>query len=131
VQVIDPTVPGLDLAEQQRATVAEAGGVAAELVSGVGLRHRRRASRHEVSHQQLATVGAAEPRRVEAEVPRQRLVQHQQLRVGHLSCPPGQREFGELTSEPVVESEGRRWCDTHDPEHRRDRRPVSVEDRHR
>jgi len=52
VQVAQPAVGVDELAQQERTPVAEAWGVAAELVPGVRLRHRCGSARDEVADQQ-------------------------------------------------------------------------------
>ena len=68
MQVAQASVGADELAEQQRPAVAETGGVAAELVAGVGLRDRGRVGGEHGPGQQPDAVGAAQPRRVQAEL---------------------------------------------------------------
>ena len=57
-----------DLAEQQRPAVAEAGLVEAELVAGVGLRHRRDPLGQPVADQQRHPRGRPQRGRVETQL---------------------------------------------------------------
>ena len=97
------------LAQQQRAAVAEAGGVAAELVAGVGLGDRRRPLRDDRAGEEADALVGAQPGRVEAEVGRQRLVDHEQPRLRRLRGLPRQGEVGELGG--VAGAERRRSVD--------------------
>ena len=107
VQVAKVAVGVDELAEQQRAPVAQTRGEPAELVPGVGLRHRGGAAGDEVADQQPQAVGAAQPGRVEAELGGQRLVEHEQPRVGSLLGLPGNGHLRKLAGEAVVEGDGR------------------------
>ena len=82
------------LAEQQRAAVAEAGGVAAELVAGVGLRDRGRALGHDGAGEQPDALGAAQPVGVEAELGGQGLVEDEQSRLGASAACHGRASSG-------------------------------------
>ena len=105
MQVAQPAGVVDELAEQQGAAVAEPGGVAAELVAGVGLRDRRRALGEMGAGQQPDAV-AAEPVRVEAELGGQRLVEGEHPGLRGLGGLPGQGQLGQLAGEAAVEDEG-------------------------
>ncbi len=66
MQVALPALGVSDLAEKEGAAVTEAGDVAAELVAGIGLGHRRGAVGHRAAHQELDAFGLPQPRRVES-----------------------------------------------------------------
>ena len=80
VQVAQASVGADQLAEQQRPAVAEAGGVAAELVAGVGLRHGVASAGSTVPVSSPTPSAAAQPGRVQAELERERLVEHDAAR---------------------------------------------------
>ena len=95
-----------ELAEQQRAAVAEAGAVPAELMPGVGLCHRRRAVGDEVAQQEPQAVGAPQPRHVEAQFAGERLVEGEQSRIGSVGGLPRNRQFRQVAGEACVEDDG-------------------------
>ena len=66
-----------ELAEQQRAPVAQTRDEPAELMPGIGLRRRGGAAGNPSADQQLKPVGASQPGGVEAELGGQRLVEHE------------------------------------------------------
>ena len=90
VDVAKAAVSVDDLSQQEGAPVAETRGELAELVSGVGLRHRSGAAGYEVADQQAQAIEAPQPGGVEAQLGRQRLVEHEQSRVENLLRLPGQ-----------------------------------------
>ena len=90
VDVAKAAVSVDDLSQQEGASVAETRGELAELVSGVGLRHRSGAAGYQVADQQAQAIEAPQPGGVEAQLGRQRLVEHQQSRVENLLRLPGQ-----------------------------------------
>ena len=107
MEVAEPAAGVHELTQQQGAPVAEARGVPAELVPGVGLRHRRGARRDAVADQQAHAVGVAQRAGIEAELAGQRLVEHEQSRVGSLLGLPGDGQLRKLASEAVAEGDGR------------------------
>jgi hypothetical protein len=113
VQVPQPSGGVDQLPEQQRAAVAEAWDVPAELVPGVALRHRPGTLRHGRAHQETHALVGAQPRRVEPEFRGQPLVEHEQSRVGGLLGPPGHGQLRELAGEAVGQDDGRCRCDGH------------------
>ncbi len=113
MEVAEPPVGADDLAEEECAAVAETRDVPAELMPGVGLRHRTGTGRDEGADQQAQTVGAAQPVRVEAELLGQRCVEHQQPGVGGLLGLPGERHLPELAGEAVVEDDDGCGGDAH------------------
>ena len=82
-----------DLSEQEGAPVAQTRRELAELVSGVGLRHRSGTARYQVADQQAQAIEAPQPGGVEAQLGGQRLVEHQQSRVENLLRLPGECHF--------------------------------------
>ena len=68
-----------DLAEQHGAAVAESRRELAELVAGVGLRHRRRAGGHGRAREHGDALGAAQRLGVEPELAGQLLVERDEL----------------------------------------------------
>ena len=113
VQVAHAAVGQPELAQQEGASVTEARGVAAELVTGVRLRHRPGALGDRAADEQLHALGAAEVRRVEAQLDRQRLVQHQQLGRRHRRGLPLDRHLGQRGGEAVLQDEGGGRCEAH------------------
>jgi hypothetical protein len=89
VEVAQTAVDRRQFAQQQRPAVAEAGNVAAELVSGVCLGHRHGPAGDQVADEQSQPVGPAQPSRVQAEFGGQRLVEDEQTRLrGGFGLPP-------------------------------------------
>jgi hypothetical protein len=123
VEVAQPAVGVPQLAQQQGTAVTEA-VEAAELVPGVGLRHRSGALRHRGADEQAHAVGAPQPVRVEPEADRQRFVEHQQPGVRRLLGLPGHGQLGELAREQVVQEHGRCRGDAHDSRLRRACHPA-------
>jgi hypothetical protein len=83
-----PAAVGVDqLAEEQRPPVAERGRVAAELVAGVGLRHRHGALGGVGARQHPPPGGGAQRLDVEPQLAGQRVVQHEQLGTGRRKQP--------------------------------------------
>jgi hypothetical protein len=113
VEVATAPVRVDDLAEQQRPPVAEARRVPAELVTGVGLRDRRRAIGHGVPDQDVDPVLRAERVRVEAQLAGELLVEREQPRRRHGRPLPRDVEPLEPAHEGVVEGERRPGDDTH------------------
>ena len=110
--------PGIDhLTEQHRAAVPEAGGVHAELMTGVGLRDRPDPLRGPPGQQRDAW-RLPQHRRVDAQLGRQLLVEDKQLGGGRLGRCPRHGKAGHRASIGVFE-----------PEHiRRDGRAFEVTD---
>ncbi len=102
-----------ELPEEQRAPIAETRDEPAELVSGVGLRHRRGTAGYQTADQQAQAIGAPQPGGVEAELDGQRHVQRQQPRVRSLLGLPGNCHLPKLAGEAVVTGDGRCRCDAH------------------
>ena len=102
-----------DLTEQEGAPVAQTRGEAAELVPGVGLRHRSGTAGDEIADQQPQAVGTPQPGRVEAELSGQRLVEHKQPRVDNLRGPPRKSHLRNLAGKAAFKSDGRRNGDAH------------------
>ncbi len=102
-----------DLAEQEGAPVAETRGVPAELVPGVGLRHRCGAARQKVADQHAEALRAQEEGGLEAEVDRQRLVEQEQPGVRHVLGPPRNSHLRKLAGEAVAEGDRNRECRAH------------------
>jgi hypothetical protein len=107
VQVAQRAVPAGDLAEQERPPVAEPRVEAAELVAGVGLRHRRRPLGHAGADEHPQAVGAAQLVDVEPEVACQRLVEGEQPRLRCVVGLPRHRQLGQLAGEPAVQADAR------------------------
>ena len=96
------------LAEQQRAAIPEARRVAAELVAGVGLGDRRDPLRGLPSQQRDAR-RLPELRRIDAQLDRQLLVEHQQSGGGRRGRSPRHGKAGHLAGVGILEPEqGRR-----------------------
>ena len=96
------------LAEQQRAAVPEAGRVHAELVAGVGLGDRRDPLRG-LPGQQRDARRLPQLRRIDAQLDRQLLVEHQQLGVGRRGRRPRHGQARHLAGVGILEPEqGRR-----------------------
>ena len=95
------------LAEQQRPAVAEARHVPAELVAGVGLRHRRDPVRQPVPDQQRHARRLPQRGGVDAQLGGQLLVEHQQLRRRNRRGRPRHRQARHRAGVGVVELEQR------------------------
>ena len=80
VQVATAPVDVEHLTEQERPTVAEARRVPAELVAGVGLRHRRRAVRRGIADEQGHALGCSQRIGIDTQLGGQLLVERQQPR---------------------------------------------------
>ena len=113
MEVAQPAVRVDELAEQQRPPVAEARRVAAELVTGVGLRDGNRPVRDRRPHQQGQAVGTGQPGCVEPQLARQRLVEGEQCRIGRGGGLPLQRHLRQLAGEAVFEDDGGDGCGAH------------------
>ena len=107
MQVATATVGIGQFTQQERTAVTQSRGVKAELVTGIGLGHRRRPLRDQSAGQQPQTVGAPQPVGVQAQFCGQRLVERQQPRVGGLRRLPGNCQLGEFRGEAGVQREGR------------------------
>ena len=77
------------LSQQEGASVTETRGELAELVSGVSLRHRSGAAGYEVADQKAQAIEALQPGGFEAQLSRQRIVDHEQSRVETSSACQG------------------------------------------
>ncbi len=102
----DAPVGADELAEEQRPPVAEPRDEAAELMPGVGLGYRSGAAGNQGAHQELEPVRTPQPGGVEAQLGGQRLVEHQQLRVGRRLGLPADRHLRQLAGEAVLQSDG-------------------------
>ena len=91
VEVTAPALTVDELAEQQRATVAEPWRVAAELMPGVGLGKRCRFLGQSRTDERGDASGAAQLVDVEAQLHSQRLVEHDQARLGDRARRPTAR----------------------------------------
>jgi hypothetical protein len=100
VQVARASVGVRQLAQQERAAVAEPGGVAAELVSRVRLRHTGRL----VAHEQGQSAGP-QPGGIETELLRQRLVEDQQAGFGHHRRLPGDGHLRDRVGEVAAQAD--------------------------
>ena len=97
--------PGIDhLTEQQRTAVPQARGVHAELMAGVGLGDRRNPLR-DLPHQQRDARRLPQHRRVDAQLDRQLLIEHQQLGGGRLGRRPRHGKAGHLAGIGILEPE--------------------------
>ena len=113
VEVAKTAAGRREFAQQQRPAVAQAGNVAAELVSGVCLGHRRRPIGDLVADEQSPPVRPAQPRGVQAEFGGQRLVEDEQTRVGGGVGLPPDGQLGQLARKVVVQGDGRIGCNAH------------------
>jgi hypothetical protein len=95
-----------NLAEQECPPVAEPGGVPAELVPRIGLRHRGGTEGDCIAGQELQAFGTAQEGGVQAKRGGQRLVQHEQPRVGGVLGLPGKGHFGQVPGEVTVKRDG-------------------------
>ena len=77
-------------------------------MSGVGLRHGRGAVGDQVAGQEAQPVGAPQPAGFEAELGGERLVEHEQTRVGGGLGLPADGQLRQLAGEAVVQD--RRRC---------------------
>ena len=110
VEVTAPALTVDELAEQQRATVAEPWRVAAELMPGVGLGKRCRFLGQSRTDERGDASGAAQLVDVEAQLHSQRLVQHDQARLGDRGGAPRlvqALELGEGRDAAVAAASGR------------------------
>ena len=80
MQVVEPTARGRELAEEEGAPVAQAGGVVAELVARVRLRDRPRVRAGLLAGEEGDAVVGGEPLGVEAELRREAGVEQDELR---------------------------------------------------
>jgi hypothetical protein len=94
-----------DLTKQECAAVAQARGVPAELVPGIGLRYRGGSIGDQVTGQQLQSLGTAQGGGVETKLSGQRLVEHEESRVRGFLCLPWQGHFREFPGEATVQGD--------------------------
>ncbi len=113
VDVANAPVGADELAQQQRAPVAQPRHVAAELMPGVGLRYRSGAAGNQVAHQEAQPVCTAQPGRVEAKLGGQRLVERQQSQVGKSFGLPADSHLRQVAQEAVLQGNGRIRSDAH------------------
>ena len=114
VQIAPRPARSDEFAEQQRTPVAESGAVPTELVSGVGLRHRRGPVGHEIAQKESQAVRASQPRRIEAQFGGKRLVECKQLRLGGVGGLPRNGQFRQFACEAAIEDDGSFWRNAHD-----------------
>ena len=110
VQVAQPPVGVGELAEQQRAAVAEPRDEAAELVPGVGLRDRGGAAGHPAPTSSAEPSRAAQPVRVEAELGGERLVEGEQPRRREPPRPATARPARAARRRSGHAGRGSTWC---------------------
>ncbi len=120
MQVAQTPVRCGDLAEQQRAAVAEHGRIAAELVPRVGLRDGHRGCGEPIAREEADTVAGAQRRGVEAQFDRERLVEHEQPGIGELRRVPRHRQLREGSGEARAEFDDGLRRDGHGPRLRRE-----------
>jgi hypothetical protein len=113
VQVPEVPVPIGELAEEEGAAVAEPGRVAAELVPGVRLGHRRGGLGKLRADQEAHAHGRAQEGGVQTELGGQGLVEDEQASVGEVAGPPANRHLGQLAGEPVLQRQGDGRCGVH------------------
>ena len=99
MQVVEPTVRSRELAEEEGAPVAQAGGVVAELVARVRLRDRPCVRAGLLAGEEADAVVGGEPLGVEAELRREAGVEQDELRAVRGLGLPGQGELGEGVGE--------------------------------
>ena len=109
VQVATASVNVEHLTEQERPTVAEAGREPAELVAGVGLRHRRRTVRRGVADEDGHTVGRSQRIGIDTQLGGQLLVERQQPGRRRRRRLPRLVQAAQVANEGVVELE--QWPD--------------------
>ena len=111
---VAPAAADVDhLADQQRSSVAESRREAAELMAGVGLRHRRRPGRRVVAYEEGDTVGRPQRIGIDAQLSGQCLVERQQAGRRSRARPPRHAQVLELTGIGVLEGEQRWGGDAH------------------
>ncbi len=110
VNVAEPAVSVDELAEQQRATIAQPRDIAAELVPGIGLCDGRGAVGNVVADQESQSIGTVQPGRVESQLAGQWRVEGQQPRLGEGPSVPTDGQLGQVAGEAVVQSNGG-WVD--------------------
>ena len=108
MQVVEPTVRSRELAEEEGAPVAQAGGVVAELVARVRLRDRPRVRAGLLAGEEADAVVGGEPLGVEAELRREAGVEQDELRAVRGLGLPGQGELGEGVGEMRAQDGGGR-----------------------
>ncbi len=113
VQVAPVAVRVEDLAEQQRATIAQPRRVRAELMAGVRHRDRRGPVGPRVAGERRDPVGCPQGAGIDAELGRQPLVEHEQARRGRGDGLPRLVQPLELAHEGVVEREQGLGGDAH------------------
>ena len=113
MDVANAPVGADELAQQQRAPVAQPRHVAAELVAGVGLGHRSGIAGDQVAHQEAQPVGTPQPGSVEAKLGGQRLVERQQPQVGKRLGLPADSHLRQVAEEAVLQSNGHIRSDAH------------------
>ncbi len=104
-----------ELAQQQGASVPEPRRVPAELVTGVGLRHRRRRPRGRDRRRAAATPSGLRSHAGSSpsSSASQRVVEHEQARVRGVLGLPGDRHLRQVAGEAVVQDQGWRRGDAH------------------
>ncbi len=102
-----------DLTQKEGAAVSEARGVAAELMAGVGLRHRRGALRQDLADESGHPVGRPQSVGLDTQLPCEVLVEHQQPRRRPPCRLPWLVQALEVARVGVVEREERPSGNTH------------------
>jgi hypothetical protein len=115
-----------ELAEQQRAPVAQLRHVSAELVSRVGLGDRGGAAGNQIADQKTQPVRTCEPGSVETQLAGQRCIEGQQPQVGKRLRLPTDSHLRQVAGEAVLQSNGGIRCDAHSPSLRRVRTVSCV-----
>ena len=127
VQIATPAVDVEQLAEQQRAAIAEAPDEHAELVTGVRLCHRRRARGRGVADEHGDAGRRSERIGIDAQLGGQLLVERQQARSRRGRGLPRHVQAFQLTNVRVVEREQRRGGDAHEAQANAQRSAVRRE----
>ena len=115
VQVATAPVDVEHLTEQERPAVAEAGRVPAELVAGVGLRHRRRSVRRGVADENGHAVRCSQRVGIDTQLGGQLLVERQQPGRRRRRRLPRLVQAAQVANEGVVELEQWPDRDAHSP----------------
>ena len=126
VQVATASVDVEHLTQQERPPVAEAGRIAAELVAGVGLRHRRRSVGRRVADEERHPVGCSQRIGIHTQLGRQLLVERQQPGRGRDRRLPRLVQTAQVANEGVVELEQGSDRDAHSLQANGRRRGAST-----
>ncbi len=101
------------LTEQQRTPIAQARVEPSELMTRVGLCHRRGTGGDEGADQQAQTLGAAQGLRVEPQLGCQRFVEHQQAGIRGRLRLPRHSHLRQIVGEAGAEGDGGCGCHAH------------------